>query len=147
MVGMSTEADRGTTNFLNVDLDIFSRSRLDPLVSAFGQKVSVLYVGRERRLYSAHLELAVHPKGADAAIRGLAALVHGLPSAKRKLWDAATRRDFNIGVEVADGAPPFEIELAARTIEIVTSLNARIVFTVYAPGPPISTQDKSTLHH
>lgn len=119
--------------FLNVDLDIYSRTKLEPLVAAFGENVFVLYAGRERGLYSAHLELAGYCKTADAAIRSLAALVCRLPPAKRKLWNAATTRDFNIGVQSAARDRPFEMELAAPTIRLVSSLNARVVVTVYPP--------------
>jgi hypothetical protein len=34
------------THFANVDLDINSRSNLEPLVAAMGKTVSVLYVDR-----------------------------------------------------------------------------------------------------
>jgi hypothetical protein len=129
---MATRSNN-TTRFLNVDLDIYAKFDLQPLVEAFGLKVIVLYVGRERGLYSAHLELNVLPKTADAVIRGFTLLVRGLPRGKRKLWDAATIRDFNIGVQAAAKADPFEVKLAVPTIQAVSSLNARVVVTVYAP--------------
>jgi hypothetical protein len=40
--------DEEGTHFLNVDLEIFSRARLDPIVDAFGEKVSVLHVADSR---------------------------------------------------------------------------------------------------
>jgi len=129
---MATRSNN-TTRFLNVDLDIYAKFDLQPLVDAFGQKVIVLYVGRERGLYSAHLELNVLPKSADAVIRGFAGLIRGLPRAKRKVWDTATTRDFNIGVQSAAKAKPYEIKLAAPTIKAVSFLNARVLVTVYAP--------------
>jgi|HubBroStandDraft_1064217.scaffolds.fasta_scaffold373939_2 hypothetical protein len=52
---MSVSDSRGrspATEFLNVDLDIYSRFDLQPLVKALGKKVIILYVGRERRKYS-----------------------------------------------------------------------------------------------
>jgi len=116
-----------------VDLDIYSRSKLDPLAAAFGQKAAALYVGRERHLYSAHFELNWQPKTPDAAIRGLAALVLGLPRTERRLWDAAISRAFNIGIQAAAGAKPYEAKVAPGTLEVVASLKARIVVTVYAP--------------
>jgi hypothetical protein len=130
--GMATRADN-TTRFLNVDLDICAKFDLQPLVDAFGLKVIVLYVGRERGLYSAHLELNVQSKTADAVIRGFTVLIRGLPPAKRKLWHAATTRDFNIGVQSAAKDKPYEIKLSAPTIQSVSSLKARVVVTVYAP--------------
>jgi len=57
------------THFLNVDLDIFSRCDLQPLVTALGRKVFVLWTGRIGRTRCAHLELAGITKAADATIR------------------------------------------------------------------------------
>lgn len=122
------------TKFLNVDFDIRARFDLRPLATAFGKNVVVLYTGHERGLYSAHLELARQPKNADAAIRDFAVLIHGLPRAHRKLWDAATTRDFNIGVQSVTKDKPYEIKLAVSTIRAVSSLSARIVVTIYAPN-------------
>jgi hypothetical protein len=83
------------TTFLNVDLDLYSRSNLQPLVAALGQRVFTLQVGREGQTYSAHLELSREPKTAGTA------LIHTLPKAERKLWDTANVRDFNVGVQAA----------------------------------------------
>jgi len=122
-----------TTQLLNVDLDIYSRFNLEPLVAALASKVFVLYIGRPRRTYEAHLELSVHPKSADAAIRRFAALIRSLPKAPRKLWDTAKIRDFNIGVQVAM-APFSSVTLLAHgTVQAAADLKARIVFTIYAP--------------
>ena len=61
------------SQFLNVDLDVYSRSDLQPLVKGFGKKVIALYVGREKRMYSVHLELAGFQRpSADATIRHFA---------------------------------------------------------------------------
>jgi hypothetical protein len=128
------------TTFLNVDLDLYSRSNLQPLVAALGQKVFTLHVGREGQTYSAHLELSREPKTADLAIRGFAALIHTLPKAERKLWDTATARDFNVGVQAAMRPRSYAIPLAYETIKIVSALKARIVFTIYAAEAPKSVK-------
>ena len=122
-----------TTIFRNVDLDIFAKFDLKPLMDAFGVKVNVLYVGRERGLYSAHLELNAQPKSADAVIRRFIRLIRDFPRTKRKLWNAATIRDFNIGVQSATKDRPYQIELGVQTLRSVALLNARVVFTVYTP--------------
>jgi hypothetical protein len=49
------------TYFLNVDLDVFGRSSLEPLASALGPRVSQLYVGPHGNHYSAHFELRASP--------------------------------------------------------------------------------------
>ena len=123
------------TTFLNVDLDLFSRQNLQPLLSALGSKILILHAGRHGRTYRAHVELAGSPKSADAAIRRFAALIGALPKSERRLWDAATIRDFNIGVQAAMRPHSHEIPLAAKTIDIVSALKARIVITVYAAQP------------
>jgi hypothetical protein len=61
-------------------------------------------------------------------------MVHGLPRSHPKLWDAATTRDFNIGVQSVTQDKPYEIKLAVSTIQAVSSLSARIVVTIYAPN-------------
>jgi hypothetical protein len=120
------------TAFLNVDLDIYSKANLKPLVAALGKDVYVLHLGRERGLWSAHLELTEHPRSADVAIRRFTALILALPPAARKLWDSATTRDFNIGVQAGSKPRMWEIKFAPQTIQRVSSLKARLVITVYA---------------
>jgi hypothetical protein len=132
------EGDTEATHFLNVDLDLHSRSDLEPLLSAFGDKVYKLHVGRSGRMYCAHLEVAKRTKGADATIRVFCALIESLPSPLREVWNSATKRDFNIGVQA--GIHPFshEIVLAADTVKAVAEVSARIIFTIYAPEKPIA---------
>src|SRR5580692_8596687 len=122
-----------TAHFINVDLDIYSKSNLQPLLAVLGKKVCVLYAGRDKRTWSAHLELTRIAMSADAAIRGFCALVQALPRAERDLWNTAKVRDFNIGVQAAMRPFSYETALAAETVKAASELNARIVFTVYAP--------------
>jgi hypothetical protein len=122
-----------TTHFLNVDLDIYSRSNLAPLVSALGKKVFVLHEGRDKRTYCAHLEVTRITTNADSTVRAFCALIQSLPRAERKLWDTAKFRDFNIGVQAEAQPHSHRIVLAAETVKAASEVGARIVFTVYAP--------------
>src|SRR5262245_55206088 len=64
------DRDEHGTSFLNVDLDIYSRTRLEPLVSALGKNVFVLHVGWEGGRHGAHLEVSGRSDlGADRLIR------------------------------------------------------------------------------
>jgi len=119
------------TEFLNVDLDIYAPFDLQPLVNALGQRVMVMYVGRERRSYSAHLELARLTKSADSTIRGLCALIQALPRAERQLWNRAKKRDFSIGVQAGEQPNSSDFAVEAATVQAVAQLGARIVLTVY----------------
>lgn len=122
----------GSTRFLNVDLDIYSRFDLGPLVQALGKKVVVLYAGRVKRAYRAHLEIARFTNNADATIRAFCSLIAKLDSDTRELWNQATHRDFNIGVDAGFAPRAAEFVLAAHTVRAAAELGARIVFTVYA---------------
>jgi hypothetical protein len=119
------------TGFLNVDLDVYSRSNLEPLAVELGDRVSVLYVGRERGIWSVHLEIAGQPAGADEAIRAFVGLVRKLSRAKKKLWNGAKSREFNIGVQSGNLPRCFEISLEAKTVELVAEVGGRIVVSVY----------------
>ena len=124
------------THFLNVDLDLYSKSDLQPLITFLGRKVCLLHAGRYKRSYSAHLELARVTRNADAAIRRFCALVETFPRAERNHWNRAKVRDFNIGVQSAMQPHSYEIGLEEDTVKAVSQIHARIVFTVYAPEEP-----------
>ena len=118
--------------FLNVDLDIYSRSDLQPLVNSFGKKVIVLYAGRERGMYSAHIEIVGLPKlSADSTIRAFCALIRALPKTGRELWNRATTREFSVGLQA--GQQPCDFRIEAQTVRAVAELGAVIVLTVYGP--------------
>ena len=91
--------DSSGTRFVNVDLDIYSERDLRPIVKALGRRVIVLYVGRERRKYSAHLEVAKNVRTADSAIWAFCGLIEGLPKPERDLWNTAKVRSFSIGIQ------------------------------------------------
>jgi len=119
------------THFLNVDLDIYSTDDLQPLVDSLGKKVIVLYVGKVRRKYCAHLELAKWTRSADTTILAFCGLIRGLPKAQRNLWDTATVRDFSIGIQAGIQPNPCDFAIEAKTLSAVSELAARIVLTVY----------------
>ena len=132
------------THYINVDLDIFSAARLDRLVQAMGDDVSVLYVGGESRQYEAHLELesrelSVTP---DRTILGFVKLIERLPPRERKTWDRARAREFNIGIQAGLVPHGFELHLEPRTIEAVVAVRATLAVTVYAPDLHLSSSSR-----
>jgi hypothetical protein len=128
------------THFLNVDLDIYSKRDLQPLVDRFGRKVFSLYVGRQGGKFSAHLELAgTRPTiTADATIRAFCRLVGDLPEAERKIWDAAIVRSFSVGIQTEIGSPVQDFQVRKETVTSVSEIGAEIVLTVYAPERKLS---------
>jgi hypothetical protein len=126
----------GETSFLNVDLDVWSRRPLEPLVEALGKRIIVHHVGREGRRHGAHVSFSGFGQSADALTRALARLVEKLPEPARTLWDGATAREFNVGIQA--GLTPFshEIRITAETLEMVARLGGTVVVTTYAPEQP-----------
>jgi hypothetical protein len=121
-------------HFMNVDLDVRSRSPLEALARAFGKAVTVLYVGREGRLYGAHFELAdSYQKDADSLVQGFVNLVHALPPRTLKLWNEAKCRDFNVGIQSATKPHCHELRLSVETVEAVARVRGSVVITTYAP--------------
>lgn len=127
------------THYLNVDLDILSRTPLEPLVAAMGSRVIVLFVGREGRRYGAHLEFAGYERSsnADTAIQGLAKIVRRLPPAARTLWRRASIREFNIGIQAGPAPFSFDLRLKPATLDAIRQIEATLAVTVYAPDVPV----------
>jgi hypothetical protein len=130
---MAIIRNTGESHFMNVDLDIYSRSSLEPLVAEMGHRALVLFVGRVKRTYEAHLELRRITNTADATIRGFCALIHALPKSQRKLWDEAKIREFSVGIQAQLKPNTFEVTLDERTVKAASEVNARINFTIYSP--------------
>jgi hypothetical protein len=124
--------DVSNTHFLNVDLDIHSKRDLQQLVEHLRPKVIVLFVGKVRRKYEAHLEVAGATKTPDQTIRALCRLIGNLPKAERKIWDAAAVRSFSIGVQAVIGSSVQDFKVRQETVTAVSEIGGEIVLTVYA---------------
>ena len=124
-------SDSLATHFLNVDLDIYSTRDLQPLVKAFGSKVIVLCVGRERGKYGAHLEISQRTTTADSTVRAFCRLIEGLPEAERLLWNNATVRSVSIGIRAGKRPNPCDFPIRARTIQALSEVAAQMVLTIY----------------
>jgi len=124
------------THFLNVDLDIHSGADLQPLVDALGKKVFSLFVGRDGRSYSAHLEITEIKRTVDATVRALCGLIQALPSPERDLWNSAKVRSFSVGIQAGRQPNPCDFTIKAKTVKTVAELGAQIVLTLY-PCEPI----------
>ena len=121
------------THFLNVDLDIYSKRDLQPLVKCFGRKVFALYIGREYGKFCVKLEVAKNVRTADAAMRTFCALIESLPKPERALWNAATVRNFSIGIQAGAHPNLCDFTIRPKTVEAVSRVGAQLVLTIYAP--------------
>ena len=90
-------------NFINVDLEVWSRSDL----SAFGKAVEplalVLYVGKSRRKHLLAFEAKeTRLSSPEATIWALLNVIRSLPPAARRTWKSADSRVFNVGYQAEE---------------------------------------------
>ena len=127
----SRQKRKGEASFLNVDLDIEAPYDLAPLVSALGEQVFDLHTGPFHDRFATHLELAAQPENPEVAIQSFVRLLEQLPPDAKLLWNGATKRDFNIGIQGGNKPPVFECALLPQTLSSIARLGARVVVTVY----------------
>jgi hypothetical protein len=122
------------THFLNGDPAIYSKRDLQPLVDRFGRKVIVLFLGRERGKFFAHLEINKNTATAtaDSTIRDFCRLIDDLPKPERKIWYAAIVRSFSVGVQAEMGSPVRDFRVTQSTVKAASDVGAEIVLTVCA---------------
>jgi hypothetical protein len=121
-------------SFLNVDLEVFSKSDLQPLVAAMGSKVHVHYLGMEFRLFKAYVDLAQQPKTPEIGIIRFCRLIQKLPPSARELWDQAKSRSFDIGIEAPKRGSHYWSAVGPEAIRAAGDVKTRIAITVYAPA-------------
>ena len=121
------------TQFLNVDLDIYSADDLAPLARALAAATDMLRCDQlESGDWLLVLELSGSPASAEAAIAGLLDAIDALPDDAHRLWRGARKRCFDIGVEAADG-PTWKSELTPGTLRRLGEQLAAVEITIYGP--------------
>jgi hypothetical protein len=119
--------------FLNVDLDIESKSSLGSLARELGNRVSVTFSGRIKGRHGLFLESAGTERGQDAIIGALCALIEGLSQRNRQVWDAALRKEFDLGYE-SRLSPQRANRFTIRpgTLRRMAALGASVAVTLYS---------------
>lgn len=127
--------DGTRTHFLNVDLDLVAKQDLAELVRAFEPGAHALHCMPTEEGYMANLELSTQPSEPEAAIHDFVGLIEKLAPEARGLWNAASKRDFSIGVEAGSLPSNFELALTPAVLKLAAEVGARITFVVYVHGP------------
>jgi len=130
MIAFMDMSNLDKNSFLNVDVEIFSKSDLQPLVAALGHKVMVHYLGPEFRKHKAYLCLAgAQPKTPENGILRYCKLIQKLPPKERALWDTAKSRSFDIGIEAPKQETYYWAAVGSEAIR--AEVGAQIAITVY----------------
>ena len=118
--------------FLNVDLELKSKSSLQAIVNSFGDDVDVLGCSPVGSHYQAAFESPGTPTGdPDSLIRYFCDLISNLAGTGKKAWETAYSRVFNIGFESGSEPKHIESELSPDTIAKIPSVGASIKITIY----------------
>jgi len=120
----------GVTAFLNVDLDLRSKSDLGPLVAALEPKAFDLNPGGDKNFVVLEV-LTLDPKTIDATIREFFEAFRALPPGARKIWDQCHSRVFNIGIQAGRQPYSSEFSISPKSVSLVSSMNAEMTLTIY----------------
>jgi hypothetical protein len=119
--------------FLNVDLEIVSRSKLDAIESSISGLAHALYHGpaEKKGHYLLSLECNKHPKDANTGILALCTAIERLGKAEQRLWDNALSRTFDVGYQLQSGVDLVQSTLRSETLARVVALGGAVAFSCY----------------
>jgi hypothetical protein len=128
----TSKLDKST--FMNVALEIFSRSDLTPIADALGSKVMVFYLGKEFGLFKAYFYPGWPQSNTpETGILRYCKLIEKLPIKERKLWDSAKSRSFDLGFEGPDKNRYYWGAVSQKAVRAAAQINAQIAITIYGP--------------
>ena len=124
-----------TGKFINVDIEIFSERPLGRLKKEFEELGAYhLYCGRHSSGYLLTLEKNTFLRATlERRLVSLCRLVERLSPKGRKLWDAATIRSFDIGIEAVDDHQAARFSVPEKLVQRIANLGGTLAVTVYAP--------------
>jgi hypothetical protein len=120
--------------FMNVALEIFSKSDLKPVAEAFGSNVTVFYLGKEFGLFKAYFYPGWPQSNTpETGIFRYCKLIKKLPKKERKLWDSAKSRSFDLGFEGPKKGRYYWGAVGADAVHAAAEVGAQIAITIYGP--------------
>jgi hypothetical protein len=134
-----------TICYLNTDLDLTSTDELTALTSAFetGGCFSLHVTRGDDGAWYATFETDEQHAEPEPNIATMLAVVESMPGPLRAIWDACTRREFNIGYDC--GAEPwaFNQGLSAALLGRMAAAGASLRVTIYPDREPSTPNQPS----
>ena len=119
------------THLMEVHLNIQSNVNLQPLADAFGADIHVHYSKLVNEgVYEVRVGLLEFHEFPDPTVTLLCKAVCELPESVRNLWDYASARTFDIGIEAAIRST-YWLALTPKTLKTLAELGAQVIVTVY----------------
>jgi hypothetical protein len=124
--------------FINVDLEVWSKNDLEILIDAFGD--NALEMGHFRFDNGdvlASFEIAIgllddwqNPE-VDEIISKFCGLIENLPKKAKQAWNESYKKVFDIGFDSGNTNKSFNTEIKVETLKRVQEIGAGIVITIY----------------
>jgi len=119
-------------DYLNVDLEIESRGKLDAVIAELGPKFLELWNSRHRGVHHLHYNAGITTTPAKNMLELIRAIDKMPPAAKKQLA-AAKRKELNIGVQAGDDPSAWSpVPLDPKTLAACVKYDLAVGFTVYA---------------
>jgi hypothetical protein len=117
-------------DFLNVDLEIWSASKLDGLLAEMRERVSVRHCGPAPKRHLLAVANSRYYKNPDSAIHALCKVVESLSAAGCRTW-SASRKTFDVGYSLRPSERSSHFSLRPDTLARVSGLGASLAVTYY----------------
>jgi hypothetical protein len=121
-----------TWHFLNVDLQVHSRTKPDALLADLGNDVTILNYGPavSGTGFFVSLELARSHPDVDSTVRGFCKLLTRLSPRGKRIW-ATSRRVFDVGFELSPEYRGETYVFSNRTLAMVAGVGGTLAVTCY----------------
>jgi hypothetical protein len=119
-------------DFLNVDLDVESKSDLTILATELGRNVIDLGPGPvSPGCFLLRLEIVPEYPTPDDVICAFCSLLERLSPKAKRAWRFAHKKEFDVGHEVVDGQLASQFSLRTETLKRLSGLGATLGITFY----------------
>lgn len=125
-----------TAEFLNVDLDLKSRTDPAALMTEWHGRVLAQHLSKSAGAHWLHVSLPFQPKNPGDAIRGFAKLTSRLSSRARRIWSRASK-ELDIGIQaggVRSERTSAKWVLDEAVVKTLADLGVRLRVTIYSPS-------------
>ena len=125
----------GETFYINTDLDLIADQDLDA-VAAFLDKKGWSVHHAERHPDGYWLGVFEVPggeeEGPEQAICAMLDVIENLPVELQELWNACSKREFNVGFQAGEEPRAFEQALSGELLKRISTVGASVGITIYA---------------
>ncbi len=120
--------------FINVDLDLESKTPFDNLVKVFEKSEIVLhYEGSKRKCWFARIEVSFSPRKPETAVLHLCRLVKNLSGIELQEWNSCYMREFNLGYHCGEKPWAYPSALSKNAVLLMSQVQASLAITLYPP--------------